>query len=108
MIRHIYHIVTNRHQLSATERGYGLAQKNNQQPHQNQQTNNEEITLLGTKIGKCDICKTTKKILLLSYGFNLCQDCVDICTLILEQLEQNETKQTLPTPKITLTGTQTT
>jgi hypothetical protein len=42
--------------------------------------------LLGTKIGKCDICKATKKILLLDYGFNLCEDCIDVCTMILEQL----------------------
>jgi hypothetical protein len=46
--------------------------------------------LLGTKIGKCDICKATKKILLLDYGFNLCEDCIDVCTMILEHLPIDE------------------
>lgn len=46
-----------------------------------------DVVLIGTKIGKCDICKATKKILLLKYGFNLCEDCLSICTSILEQLQ---------------------
>ncbi len=50
--------------------------------------------LLGTKIGKCDICKATKKILLLDYGFNLCEDCIDVCTMILEQLPIDEATTT--------------
>lgn len=56
-----------------------------------------EQFLLGTKIGKCDICKTTKKILLLNYGFNLCEDCISICTAILEQLPIED--ETLPPRK---------
>ncbi|MCW4029824.1 MAG: hypothetical protein NWE92_09300 [Candidatus Bathyarchaeota archaeon] len=51
----------------------------------------EHILLIGTQIGKCDICKETKKILLLKYGFNLCENCLNVCTSILERLE-NQTK----------------
>lgn len=53
--------------------------------------NTSEKLLLGTKIGKCDICKTTKKIFLLNYGFNLCEDCINVCTTILEMLPIDET-----------------
>ena len=49
--------------------------------------------LIGTQIGKCDICKDTKKTLLLKYGFTLCEDCIIICTSILEQLELQKTNQ---------------
>ncbi len=49
--------------------------------------------LLGTKIGQCDICKATKKTLLLRYGFCLCEDCLSVCTTILEQLQFGDTKE---------------
>jgi hypothetical protein len=53
-----------------------------------------EIKLVGTKIGKCDICKATKKILLLKYGFSLCEECLTVCTNILDQLQtQTETNR---------------
>jgi hypothetical protein len=42
--------------------------------------------LIGVKMGKCDICKKTKKILLLRYGFCLCDDCLNFCATILERL----------------------
>lgn len=42
--------------------------------------------LIGTKKGTCDICKATKKIHLFRYGYNVCEDCLNICTTILEQL----------------------
>ncbi|MGD6805687.1 MAG: hypothetical protein ACQCN4_01855 [Candidatus Bathyarchaeia archaeon] len=61
-------------------------------------TNNKKIVeqtsidpaYIGTKTGKCDICRATKKILLLRYGFSLCEDCLYICTLILEHLQLQE------------------
>lgn len=58
---------------------YEVAPKSDHEP--------EHILLLGTQIGKCDICKETKRILLLKYGFNLCEDCLNVCTSILERLE---------------------
>jgi len=57
-----------------------------------------ETAWLGTKVGPCDICKVTKKLFLLRYGFSLCEDCLHICTLILEQLQLNEEKLS-PTKK---------
>jgi transcription initiation factor TFIIIB Brf1 subunit/transcription initiation factor TFIIB len=63
----------------------------------------KDILLLGTKTGKCDICKETKKLLLLRYGFTLCGDCLIICTSILEQLtpesseQETKEKSTFPT-----------
>ncbi len=50
-------------------------------------THGTNVVLIGTKIGRCDICKATKKILILKYGFNLCEECLSICTSILEQLQ---------------------
>ncbi|MCL5949211.1 MAG: hypothetical protein M1490_01880 [Candidatus Bathyarchaeota archaeon] len=98
-------------------------QRNNQtetthNPPKQEQPNesHEDLSLIGTRTGKCDICKTTKKILLLSYGFSLCQDCVNICTLLLEQIQQNQThppkktraaKQKTHPQKLTITGGQT-
>ena len=61
------------------------------------ETSISEKFLLGTKTGKCDICKTTRKILLLNYGFNLCEECISICTSILEHLPIDDV--TLPPKK---------
>src|SRR5208283_689931 len=47
----------------------------------------KNISVIGTKTGKCQLCKETKKLYLLRYGFTLCEDCVNICTSILEQLQ---------------------
>ncbi len=52
-----------------------------------------DTLLIGTKTGKCDICKDTKKILLLRYGFTLCENCLSVCTSILEQLQSEATEQ---------------
>src|SRR5208283_4720030 len=50
--------------------------------------------ILTTKIGKCQICKETKKVFLLKYyGFTLCEDCLAICISILEQLQSEATEQ---------------
>jgi hypothetical protein len=49
-----------------------------------------ESLLIGTKTGKCDICKAQKRVYLLNYGFCLCEDCLRICAHILEQLEELE------------------
>ena len=54
-----------------------------------------DILLVGIKTGKCDICKETKKILILRYGFTLCEDCLNVCTDILEKLQIQTTKQEL-------------
>lgn len=52
----------------------------------------EEIEVIGTRTSKCDICKATKKTYLLNYGFSLCADCIDVCAMILEQLQLDETQ----------------
>src|SRR5208282_2016872 len=53
----------------------------------------KNIYIVGTKTGKCQLCKETKKLFLLRYGFTLCEDCLVICTNILEQLQSGVTKQ---------------
>jgi hypothetical protein len=49
--------------------------------------NTPHALLIGTKTGQCDICKVTKQTLLLRYGFCLCEDCLNVCTTILEQIQ---------------------
>lgn len=51
------------------------------------------ILLVGTKTGKCDLCKETKEVHLLKYGFTLCEDCINICQSILEQIQSATPKQ---------------
>jgi hypothetical protein len=46
-----------------------------------------DILLIGAKTGRCDICKATKKVLLLKYGFTLCEECFNICICILQELQ---------------------
>ncbi len=53
----------------------------------------KNIFIIGTKTGKCQLCKETKKLFLLRYGFILCEDCLSICTSILEQLQSGATEQ---------------
>ncbi len=53
----------------------------------------KNIYIVGTKTGKCQLCKETKKLFLLRYGFTLCEDCLVICTSILEQLQSGATDQ---------------
>jgi hypothetical protein len=53
----------------------------------------KNIYIVGTKTGKCQLCKETKKLYLLRYGFTLCEDCLSICTSILEQLQSGVTEQ---------------
>ena len=53
----------------------------------------KNIFIIGTKTGKCQLCKETKKLFLLRYGFTLCEDCLSICTSILEQLQSGATEQ---------------
>ena len=53
----------------------------------------KNIYIVGTKTGKCQLCKETKKLYLLRYGFTLCEDCLVICTSILEQLQSGATEQ---------------
>jgi hypothetical protein len=52
----------------------------------NKKTRPHQPLLIGTKIGKCDLCKKTTKILLLRYGFTLCEECLTVCTNILDQI----------------------
>jgi len=62
----------------------------------------EEIYIIGIQTNKCDICRKTKKVILLRYGMTLCEECLTICTHILENLEatskpviaKNEVSQT--------------
>ncbi|MGD6932928.1 MAG: hypothetical protein ACQCN5_01830 [Candidatus Bathyarchaeia archaeon] len=58
-----------------------------------------KINLVGTKTGQCQICKQTKQILLLKYGFSLCEDCLSVCIGILEHLQNGANKK--PTNKPT-------
>jgi CRISPR/Cas system-associated protein Csm6 len=53
----------------------------------------QNIFFIGTKTGKCQLCKETKKLFLLRYGFTLCEDCLIICTNVLEQLQSGVTEQ---------------
>ncbi len=53
----------------------------------------KNIFVIGTKTGTCQLCKETKKVFLLRYGFTLCEDCLGICTSILEQLQSGATEQ---------------
>src|SRR5208283_2825428 len=53
----------------------------------------KNISVIGTKTGKCQLCKETKKLYLLRYGFTLCEDCLVICTSILEQLQSGASEQ---------------
>jgi len=53
----------------------------------------KNIYIVGTKTGKCRLCKETKKLFLLRYGFTLCEDCLSICTSILQQLQSGVTEQ---------------
>jgi len=53
----------------------------------------KNIFIIGTETGRCQLCKETKKLYLLKYGFSLCEDCFSICTSILEQLQSGATAQ---------------
>ncbi|MGA2683265.1 MAG: hypothetical protein ABSF44_15875 [Candidatus Bathyarchaeia archaeon] len=46
--------------------------------------------VLGTKIGKCPLCKETRTLFLLRYGVSLCEECLTVCKGIVEQLELEE------------------
>ncbi|MCL4430003.1 MAG: hypothetical protein M1167_04545 [Chloroflexi bacterium] len=67
--------------------------KNEQNICENKEAASSHALLIGIKTGQCDICKSNKKTLLLRFGFSLCQDCLNICTTILEQLQFDETQQ---------------
>jgi hypothetical protein len=58
------------------------ATKQNNQPEQP-----PKIHLIGTQTGQCRLCKETKNLLLLRYGFTLCEDCLNVCVSILEHLQ---------------------
>jgi hypothetical protein len=75
-----------------------ITPKLNLPPSEPPQNEIEEATqphtlLIGVKIGQCDICKDTKKTLLLRFGFSLCEDCLSVCTTVLERLEFEETNR---------------
>jgi hypothetical protein len=53
----------------------------------------KNIFVIGTKTGKCHLCKETKKLYLVRYGFTLCEDCLAICTIISEQLQSEAINQ---------------
>lgn len=56
----------------------------------------KNIHIVGTQTGKCQLCKETKKLLLLRYGFSLCEDCLSVCIGILEQLQNGVIEKELP------------
>ncbi|XHH08897.1 MAG: hypothetical protein ACFCUE_15240 [Candidatus Bathyarchaeia archaeon] len=60
-------------------------------------TRPQKIKLIGTKTGQCQICKQTKQILILKYGFSLCEDCLSVCIGILEHLQTGDNEK--PTSK---------
>ncbi len=47
----------------------------------------KNLYIVGIQTGKCQICKETKELLLLRYGFSLCEDCLSVCIGILEHLQ---------------------
>jgi hypothetical protein len=63
---------------------------------------NEEVVcstrafLIGTKDGTCDICKANKRIHLFGYGYSICEDCIVVCSTVLEQLRFEQTKLKYP------------
>jgi hypothetical protein len=69
---------------------------------------NSNSYIVGTKTDKCELCKETKKLLLLKSGYSLCEDCLSICISILQNLQQGEvakifaakTGDTLQNPKL--------
>ncbi|MCW3994542.1 MAG: hypothetical protein NWE98_00125 [Candidatus Bathyarchaeota archaeon] len=61
--------------------------------------------LLGTKTTQCDICKVTKQTYLFRYGFTLCEECINICIDIVEQLN-NESASEKPKEHLPLQATQ--
>jgi hypothetical protein len=52
--------------------------------------------LAGIQTGKCPICKETKKLLLLKYGFSLCEDCLSVCISVLDYLQKQESQNENP------------
>lgn len=60
------------------------------QSPQTQNLRGSKISLIGTKNDQCQICKQTKHVLILKYGFILCEDCLSVCIGILEYLQNGE------------------
>ena len=58
-----------------------------------------KINLIGTKTGQCQICKQPKQILILKYGFSLCEDCLSVCIGILEHLQNGANEKTPVNPR---------
>jgi|WetSurMetagenome_2_1015567.scaffolds.fasta_scaffold526178_1 hypothetical protein len=54
--------------------------------------------LVGIQTGQCPICKETKKLLLLKYGFSLCEDCLSVCISVLDYLQKQENQNENPKP----------
>jgi hypothetical protein len=50
----------------------------------------KNMCFVGTQTGTCPICKETKQLLFLKYGFTLCEDCLHVCISILDYLQQQE------------------
>lgn len=57
-----------------------------------------KIKLIGTQTGQCQICKQTKQLLILKYGFSLCEDCLSVCIGILEHLQNGANQKTPVNP----------
>jgi hypothetical protein len=65
------------------------------QTRQNQAANrHDNLYIIGTQTAKCQICKETKKLLILRYGFSLCEDCLSVCIGILEHLQYGVIEKT--------------
>jgi hypothetical protein len=62
----------------------------------------KHLSFVGKKTGTCPICKETKQLLFLKYGFTLCEDCLRVCISILEYLQQQENQEAIlqQTPEI--------
>ena len=59
-------------------------------------TSQKNQILVGIQTGKCPICKETKKLLLLKYGFSLCEDCLTVCISVLDYLQKQENRDANP------------
>jgi hypothetical protein len=55
-------------------------------------TTQKNQILVGIQTGKCPICKETKNLLLLKYGFSLCEDCLSVCINVLGYLQKQENR----------------
>jgi hypothetical protein len=65
-----------------------------------EKSNDRSYFIVGTRTGKCPLCKETKKLILLKFNSSLCEDCFCVCMEILEHLLDEETSSHASAKKI--------